>query len=304
MMRRSTFDDNGSLSIHGVGLGLRTPHIENILQHKPQVPWFELLTDNWLGASGIDGVLLDEILKHYPVSLHGVAMNIGGVMPLNTSYLTRVKELAQRCDTTWVSDHLAFTAVDGRQFHDLAPLPYTEEALLHVCERIDAIQNHLGFALTVENISAYVAFKHETLDEADFLNALADRTGCHILLDVNNLYVNQVNLNKDAKQFLQSLKAKHVKEIHLGGFTHKGDYLLDAHDHPVAEPVWELYELAMGKFINTPTLIEWDNALPDFDTLMAEKIKADMYWPNTMKSCDAKASLNVKSPLNSKVERV
>lgn len=113
-----------------------------------------------------------------------------------------------------------------------------------------------------------------------------------------------MNLNKDAKQFLQLLKAKHVKEIHLGGFTHKGDYLLDAHDHPVAEPVWELYELAMGKFINTPTLIEWDNALPDFDTLMAEKIKADMYWPNTMKSRDAKASLNIKSPLNAKVERV
>lgn len=282
------------MSLYGVGLGLRTPHIETVLRHKPKVPWFELLTDNWLEASGIDGVLLDEILKHYPVSLHGVAMNIGGVMPLNESYLALVKVLAKRCETTWVSDHLAFTAVAGQQLHDLAPLPYTEEALHLVCERIDHIQNTLGFTLTVENISAYVSYNHESLDEAEFLNAMADKTGCHILFDINNLYVNQVNLNKDAIRFLNTIKEKHVNEIHLGGFLDKGEYLLDTHDHPVAQPVWDLYEQAMKKFTHTPTLIEWDNHLPSFDALMAEKIKADSYWPYSALETEVHIGANKK----------
>ena len=290
----TSLTEEREMNLYGVGLGLRTPHIETVLRHKPNVPWFELLTDNWLEASGIDGVLLDEILKHYPVSLHGVAMNIGGVMPLNESYLACVKTLAKRCDTTWVSDHLAFTAVNGQQLHDLAPLPYTEEALELVCNRIDGIQNRLGFELAIENISAYIFYNHETIDEAEFLNTMAKRTGCHILLDINNLYVNQVNLSKDAQFFLNTIKSKYVKEIHLGGFTDKGSYLLDAHDHPVAQPVWDLYEQAMNKFTHTPTLIEWDNCLPSFDTLMAEKIKADAYWQgdeiNSQISCDKRVS--------------
>lgn len=284
------------VSINGVGLGLRTPHIQSILSQKPNVPWFELLTDNWLDASGIDGVLLDEILKHYPVSLHGVAMNIGGVMPLNHDYLASVKALARRCETHWVSDHLAFTAVAGQQLHDLAPLPYTQEALSHVYERIDQIQTSLGFALTVENISAYVSFEHETLGEAEFLNELADKTGCNILLDVNNLYVNQVNLNTDAKAFIHEIKPKHVTEIHLGGFTQKGDYLLDAHNQPVADPVWLLYDMAMKKFPATATLIEWDNDLPSFETLMAEKTKAQSYFDQYV--------INTEEPIYEQVQYV
>lgn len=265
-------------SIEGVGLGLRTPHIETVLSQLPQVPWFELLTDNWLDASGIDGHLLDEVLKHYSVSLHGVSMNVGGTMPLNTDYLNRVKRLAKRCNTQCVSDHLAFTAVNGKQLHDLAPLPYTEEALTHVINRVDQVQNLLGFSIAIENISAYVKYDHDVMGEAEFLNQLAQGTGCSILLDVNNLYVNQVNLEQDAKAFLTQLYARHVSEMHLGGYTDQGSFLLDAHNNPVSNPVWKLYEVALEKFPQVPTLIEWDNDLPDFEVLLSEQKKAQVLF--------------------------
>lgn len=261
-------------AIKGVGLGLRSPHIEHILGHKPNVPWFELLTDNWLDASGIDGFLLDQIAEQYPLTLHGVCMNIAGTQALNFDYLTGVKSLAKRCKTGWISDHLAFSAVDGKQLHDLAPIPYTHEALKHVIDRVNCIQDFLEQKLCVENISAYVAYQGSSLSEADFLNALASETGCSILLDVNNLYVNQKNLGQDAKLFIETINNKYVSEMHLGGYTDKGDFLLDAHNNPVSDPVWELYELALKKMKGVPTLIEWDNDLPEFSILLQEQQKA------------------------------
>ncbi len=261
-------------SIQNVGLGLRSPHIETILATEPNVPWFELLTDNWLDASGIDGFLLDKITEQYPVTLHGVGMNLGGLDPLNLDYLSKVKALAVRCEANWLSDHLSFSAVQGNQLHDLAPLPYTEESLQHMVVRIQQAQDVLGQALVVENISAYLAYEHTTINEADFLNALAHETQCEILLDVNNLYVNQKNLDQNAVEFLNALNHSVVKEIHLGGYTDKGDYFLDAHNNPVSEPVWSLYELAIQKFKGIPTLIEWDNDLPDFNVLLQEQQKA------------------------------
>jgi uncharacterized protein (UPF0276 family) len=261
-------------SIQQVGLGLRSPHMEQILANRPDVPWFELLTDNWLDASGIDGFLLDKVTEQYPVTLHGVAMNLGGVDPLNLDYLSKVKALATRCEANWISDHLSFSAVDGKQLHDLGPLPYTEESLQHMITRINEAQDVLGQTLIVENISAYVAYEHSTINEAEFLNALAAATQCKILLDVNNLYVNQKNLGQDASDFIDTLHTSIVKEIHLGGYTDKGEYLLDAHNNPVSEPVWALYEAAIQKFSGTPTLIEWDNDLPDFQELLKEQQKA------------------------------
>ena len=261
-------------SIQQVGLGLRSPHMEQILANRPDVPWFELLTDNWLDASGIDGFLLDKVTELYPVTLHGVGMNLGGIDPLNLAYLAKVKTLAKRCEASWVSDHLSFSAVDGHQLHDLAPLPYTEESLQHLITRIQQAQDFLGQALVVENISAYLAYEHTTINEADFLNTLANETQCEILLDVNNLCVNQKNLGQNAIKFINTLNPSIVKEIHLGGYTDKGDYFLDAHNNPVSEPVWLLYEFAIQKLIDVPTLIEWDNDLPDFKTLVEEQQKA------------------------------
>jgi len=261
-------------SVRGVGLGLRSPHIEYILKHNPNVPWFELLTDNWLDAAGIDGFLLDEVSERYPLTLHGVCMNVGGTQPLNFNYLGAVKRLAKRCNIAMVSDHLAFSAVDGKQLHGLGPMPLTGESLAHCIQRINTIQDFLGHTISIENISAYVACAQSSLSEASFMNELADASGCKILLDVNNLHVNQVNLGVSAVDFIHQINPENVSEIHLGGYTDKGDFLLDAHNNPVSNPVWALYEKAMKKFQHVPTLIEWDNDLPEFETLMKEKQKA------------------------------
>ncbi len=257
--------------LEGVGLGLRSAHMEHILAHKPDVPWFELLSDNWLDASGIDGFLLDEVIESYPLALHGVGMNVGGTQSLNLSYLSSLKQLAKRCGTEHISDHLAFSAVAGKQLHDLAPLPYTQEALSHVSKRINDIQDFLGTQLTIENISAYVAYKHETLSEAEMLNELAQKTGCKILLDVNNLFVNQNNLGGKALQTIEDLNEHVVSEIHLGGYTDKGHFLLDAHNSLISDEVWHLYQVAIKKFKGVPTLIEWDHDLPEFSCLMQQQ---------------------------------
>ncbi len=268
-------------AIEGVGLGLRSAHLEYILAHKPDVPWFELLSDNWLNASGIDGFLLDKVLEHYPISLHGVGMNVGGTEALNVDYLHALKQLAKRCGSQHVSDHLCFSAVAGQQLHDLAPLPYTEEALQHCVTRIHKIQDVLQMPLIIENISAYVSYKHQTLSEAHMFNELAQQTGCKILLDVNNLYVNQKNIGTDALLTIAQIKPEHVSEIHLGGYTDKGHFLLDAHNNLVSQPVWDLYKVAISKFKNVPTLIEWDHDLPDFSSLLMEQQKAQIIMSET-----------------------
>ena len=267
-----------SKKINGVGLGLRSPHIERILSSSANVPWFEILADNWLDASGIDGFLLDELVERYPMALHSVGMNIGGVDALNRDYLVKVKHLASRCQTGFISDHLCFSAADGRKIHDLLPLPYTEEALQHCCDRVSVIQDIIGCRISVENISAYAEYQHNSINEAVFLNKLAERTGCGILLDINNLYVNEKNLQQDAKQFIDSINADAVEEIHLGGFTDKGDYYLDAHNNPVCEGVWRLYEYALNRLPSCPTLVEWDNDLPVFDTLLEEQREAQSIY--------------------------
>lgn len=261
--------------ISGVGVGLRTPHIHTILEQQPAIPWFELLTENWLDASGIDGYLLDTIVQHYPVALHGVAMNLGGVQPLNQDYLQQLKQLARRCQTQWVSDHLCFSAADGIQLHDLLPLPRTEETLKHLVRRIDQVQTFLQLRISIENISAYVSHEQNQYTEAEFMNQIAARTGCGILLDVNNLYVNQHNLQESAEQYIAALQPQFVTQYHLGGYTDKGSYLLDAHNQPVSEPVWQLFGLAVEKIGSKPSLIEWDNDLPEFSTLFEQKQLAD-----------------------------
>ena len=262
-------------TISGVGLGLRMPHIHSILEQSPKVPWFELLSENWLEASGIDGYLLDQIIERYPVALHGVALNIGGVDALNENYLNQLFQLAERCGTDWISDHLCFSSAKGIQLHDLLPLPRTKETIGHLVPRIQHAQERLKRRLTIENISAYVTSQENCFSEADFLNEIGRRTGCGFLVDVNNLYVNQVNLSESAQSFITDIDPSFVVEFHLGGYSDKGDYLLDAHNNAVTEPVWELYAQAITAIGRRPTLIEWDNDLPAFEVLLNQKQLAE-----------------------------
>ena len=257
-------------NVSGVGLGLRPAHIKPLLEQESRVSWFELLSDNWFGASGLDGVLLDEVKQRYPLALHSVALNVGGVDPINRDYLTAIKELSIRTGSDHISDHLCFSAVDGKPLHDLAPIPYTQDTLNHVCNRLDFIQEFLGHTISLENITAYIHCLDSTMSEAGFLNELAKRTGCSILLDVNNLYVNEQNLGRSAKSYIKELNPSYVSQYHLGGFHNKTDFLLDAHDQEISQPVLELYRYAIERIGIKPTLIEWDHNLPELSLLLSE----------------------------------
>lgn len=262
----------------GVGLGLRAAHYAHILENRPAVPWFEAITENYLGIFPGDGgrpaEVLEGIRRDYPVVFHGVSLSIGSTDPLKVEYLKRIKQLFARFDPLWISDHLCWSGVGGENLHDLMPLPYTEEALEHVAERVQAVQEFLGRRLVLENVSSYFSYTHSTLTEWELLSELCRRTDCAILLDVNNVYVNSVNHGFDPARFLEGLPADSVAQMHLAGYSDEGSYLLDAHNGPVADPVWALYDLALARFGATPTLVEWDQRIPAFDVLDAERKKA------------------------------
>lgn len=260
--------------ISGAGIGLRTCHIEQVLREHPPVPWFELLADNHLATGGLVPAQVEAVRAEYPLALHCVDMNLGGSDPLDLEYLGKIRDLRDRCEAAWVSDHLCFTAVDGRNYHDLLPVPYTEEALRQIAERIAAVQDFLEQRLLVENVSSYLRFAESSLTEAQFLAALAQESDCLLLLDVNNLYVNHINHGDELGDYLTALPLQRVREIHLGGYEPKDGYLLDAHNNPVSEPVWRLYEQVAGLLPGVPTLIEWDNEIPAFSVLQTEAAQA------------------------------
>lgn len=270
-------------TVSGVGVGLRTPHIPDILQQEPDIPWLELLADNWLAPGGLTRDYLLAISERYPVTLHGVGLSLGAVTPLDVDYLQRIKDLQQQTQAVWYSEHCSFSEVHGEHIPDLLPLPYTEEAIDHISERINLVQDVLGQPLLLENVSSYLEYPHSQLHEADFLNAIADKTDCHLLLDINNIYVTAFNQQKDPQAFLQRINTERIKEIHLAGFQvctdtdtqPPTDYLLDAHNHPVDNAVWELYRGTVDQMGNIPTLIEWDSELPTLDILLTERSKAE-----------------------------
>ncbi len=258
----------------GAGVGLRGCHMAQVLEHGTDVPWFELLADNHLAAGGVGAARLAALVGGWPLTLHCVGMNLGGVDPLDRAYVEGIARLARRTGAAWVSDHLCFTACHGRHYHDLLPLPYTEQTLAHVAARVHEVQEQLGQPLVVENVSAYLRYRESVFDEAGFLAELAARTGCGILLDVNNLYVNHFNHGDDVTAYLDALPLGAVREIHLAGFQHQGDYLLDAHNGPVAAPVWALYEEVVRRLPDIPVLIEWDDHIPPFAVLREEARRA------------------------------
>ena len=254
----------------GFGLGLRVDHYETILAERPAVDWFEALTENYLVPGGKPLHNLARVREHYPLVMHGVSMSIGSAAPLNRSYLEDVKALARRIEPAWISDHLCWTGVAGKNLHDLMPLPYTDEALKHVAARVRTVQDILGQRILLENVSSYVTFTDSRLSEWDFLRAVAEEADCLILLDVNNIYVSSINHEFDPLEYLAAIPVERVQQMHLAGHQNHGDYLIDTHDHPVPDPVWTLYAAAVRRFGAVSTMIERDANIPPLAELLEE----------------------------------
>ncbi len=259
----------------GTGLGLRAAHITRVLAERPAIPWFEVLADNHTAAGGPIARQLAAVRADYPISLHCVGMSLGGADPLDFTYLRGVKRLIQRYEPNQVSDHLCFSQHASHHYHDLLPLPYSEEALLHVAERVQRVQDFLGLRLLVENVSSYLTYRDSTLTEAQFLAALTELADCDLLLDVNNAYVNEVNHGSPAQDFLDQLPFERVREVHLAGYEDKGGYLIDAHNNRVSDAVWALYAELIRRLPEVPVLIEWDNDLPTLEILLEEAAQAE-----------------------------
>lgn len=261
------------------GIGLKFEHIGEILDTKPQIGWLEVHAENYMGDGGKPVELLEEIARHYPVSVHGVGLSIGGADDLDETHLARLKRLVERVRPGLVSEHLAWCTIGGSHFSDLLPLPYTKEALDIVCAHVDQVQHYLGRQILIENPSLYVAFEASEMSETDFLNALTQRTGCGLILDVSNVYVSANNIGYDAAGYIRDVDCSAVGEIHLAGHHLKqlGDctLLIDDHASRVSDPVWELYSTTLQRTGRIPTLIEWDNDVPSLDVLVDEAAKAD-----------------------------
>lgn len=258
----------------GFGLGLRPAHYEAIFADRPAVDWFEVLSENYMVEGGQPLRQLDRVRADYPVVMHGVSLSIGGSAPLDRDYLARLRALTERVQPAWVSDHLCWTGIDGFNLHDLMPMPWTEEALEHVAGRVRQVQDFLGRRILLENVSSYLAFEHSTLSEWEFLNELAARADCLLLLDVNNVHVSAFNHGFAAERYIDALDPARVWQIHLAGHTHQGSHLIDTHDRPVAEPVWALYAHALGRLGPVSTMIERDADIPPLADLLAELDRA------------------------------
>jgi uncharacterized protein (UPF0276 family) len=249
-----------------------------VLERAPRgelrVDWFEALSENYMGAGGRPRRVLDEVRAHCPVVLHGVSMNLGSADPLDDAYLDALDALARRVEPAWISDHLCWTGVDGRNLHDLLPLPYTEEAVRHVGARIRRVQERLGRRIAIENVSSYASYRADAMTEWDFLTAVAEEGDCGILLDVNNVFVSAHNHGFDAETYLDAIPAERVFQLHLAGHSEQGPLLIDTHDHPVRAEVWKLFERVVARLGRVSTLIEWDDRIPSYDELEREALRA------------------------------
>ena len=258
------------LTTLGFGLGLRTEHYNAILESKPNVDWFEALSENYMIPGGKPLHYLDRIRENYPVVIHGVSLSIGSTTPFDADYLRDLKKLADRIQPAWISDHLCWTGVHGQNIHDLLPLPYTEETAKHVAERVGIVQDYLGRRILLENVSSYASYVDSTMTEWEFITEIAEKADCLLLLDVNNIYVSSYNHQFDAKAFIDGVPKNRVQQIHLAGHQNNGDYIIDTHDAPVIDPVWDLYEYAISRFGAISTMIERDDHIPELGVLVEE----------------------------------
>jgi uncharacterized protein (UPF0276 family) len=256
------------------GIGLRAPHCRDIIDTRPDIAWVEVHSENYFGDGGQPHQFLERIRRDHPLSLHGVGLAIGSAAPLDRGHLDKLARLIERYEPGLVSEHLCWGAAAGRHLNDLLPLPYTEEALAHVCTRIEQTQAHLGRQILIENVSSYLQFRHSAIPEWEFLAEVSARSGCAILLDVNNIHVSAVNHGFDALTYLNAIPAAAVREIHLAGFDASGPCLIDTHGTAVSDDVWTLYRAAIARLGPRPTLIEWDTDIPPLGILLAEAAKA------------------------------
>lgn len=262
-----------------VGIGLRAAHMREILKTLPEVSWFEVLSENYMAAGGRALQNLDQILEHYRVVQHGVGLYLGSAQALNASYLRQLKSLVSRTKTPYLTDHLCWGSVDGKYSHDLLPLPYCELAIRTVVENLKAARDYLEVPIAVENVSSYAAFADSTMTEWQFLSEVAERADCGILLDVNNIYVSSLHHGFDCRDYLAGIPLERVVQMHLAGHRSDGGVVIDTHDHPVAEPVWQLYARAIALCGPVPTLLEWDARIPPLSAVLDEAAKATRYWP-------------------------
>lgn len=262
--------DKNQLSHLGFGLGLRADHYQEILNSKPAVDWFELLSENYMVPGGKPLHFLDKICENYPVVMHGVSLSIGSASPTDKDYLHDLRQLADRVQPAWISDHLCWTGVHGQNMHDLLPLPYTEQTARHVAERVGIVQDYLGRRILLENVSSYASYVDSSMSEWEFISLVCEQADCLLLLDVNNIYVSSYNHQFDAKAFIDGVPANRVRQIHLAGHHNHGDYIIDTHDTPIIDPVWDLYDYALSRLGAVSTMIERDDHIPPLNELVQE----------------------------------
>ncbi|MGC1522499.1 MAG: DUF692 domain-containing protein [Steroidobacteraceae bacterium] len=258
------------MKLSGFGLGLRTPHYEAMLNEPHNVDWLEVITENYLVPGGKPLYYLERVRERFPLVMHGVSLSIGSTDPIDFAYLAQVRALATRIEPHWISDHLCWTGIEGRNMHDLLPLPYTEEALDSVVARVGRVQEALGRQILLENVSSYLSFRASEMSEWEFLGEVAQRADCAILLDINNIYVSSVNHGFDPLSYLRAIPKQRVRQFHLAGHSDMGGHLIDTHDHPIVPPVWDLYGAAVAHFGAIPTMIERDDNIPALGELVAE----------------------------------
>ncbi len=258
----------------GIGIGLRIPHYDDIFRLQPEIDWFEIISENFMIEGGKPLAHLDRILEKYPVVQHGVSLAIGSPTPLDFDYLKKLKALTRKTKTPWVSDHLSWGQMPGAHYHDLLPLPYTPEVIRYVAERARIVQDYLELPFALENLSSYVAFKDDQMPEWEFYSAVVEQADIYMMLDVNNIYVSSRNHGFDPKTYYQNIPLDRVIQIHLAGHCDCGDYLLDTHDQPVRDEVWDLYAEIYPLTGGVSTLLEWDDNLLSFEETWAEALKA------------------------------
>ncbi len=263
-----------SLPSLGIGLGLRTTHYSHILEHRPNVDWFEILSENYMQTKGRPLTFLDKIAEMYPIAMHGVSLSIGSTDPLDRQYLSELKELRDRTRARWVSDHLCWTGVAGKNTHDLLPLPYTEESLKHVAARVRTVQDILGAPLALENPSTYVEFTGSTMTEWEFLSELAREADCALLVDVNNIFVSSYNHGFDPMDYVRALPFDRIVQMHVAGHTNHGTHIVDTHIGPVLDPVWRLLGEVYRRASSPSVLLEWDADIPSFEETHREALRA------------------------------
>lgn len=254
----------------GFGLGLRPQHYADILSGTPKVDWFEAISENYFGGGGRPLHTLMQIRDRYPVVLHGVSLSIASTAPMDLAYLEKLKRLAGQVEPQWVSDHLCWTGVHGKNLHDLLPIPYTREALDHVVERVDRVQEFLGRPIALENVSTYVAFAGSEMTEWEFIAEMSRRTGCWLIFDVNNVFVSTFNHGWDAQAFIDGVPADRVVQFHLAGHEHNLTHIIDTHGADIVDSVWDLYAAAVRRFGPVSTMIERDDNIPPLADVVAE----------------------------------